>query len=59
MAGLNSIRMTGHEELTEDVSLTKYADGRLVYVNYGYEPYAADGVEVPARSYLVTGGNAQ
>ena len=59
MAGLNNIRMTGHEELTADVSLTKYADGRLVYVNYGYEPYAADGVEVPARSYLVTGGNAQ
>ena len=59
MAGLNSIRMTGHEELAEDVSVTKYADGRLVYVNYGYEPYAADGVEVPARSYLVTGGNAQ
>ena len=59
MAGLNGIRMTGHEEINEDVSLTKYADGRQVYVNYGYEPYQAAGVEVPARSYLVTGGNAQ
>ena len=59
MAGLNGVRMTGHEEINEDVSLTKYADGRQVYVNYGYEPYQAAGVKVPARSYLVTGGNAQ
>ena len=46
--------MTGHENLTNDVSCTEYADGTKVYVNYGYSEYAADGVTVPARDYVVT-----
>jgi hypothetical protein len=45
--------MTGHQKLTETVSCTEYDDGTKVYVNYGYEPYSADGVTVPARDYLV------
>ena len=44
--------MTGHENLTNDVSCTEYADGTKVYVNYGYSEYAADGVTVPAREIV-------
>ncbi|WP_029232296.1 DUF5696 domain-containing protein [Butyrivibrio sp. VCB2006] len=46
--------MTGHDNLTSDVSCTEYADGTKVYVNYGYSDYTADGVKVPARDYVVT-----
>nr|MCR4901610.1 hypothetical protein [Butyrivibrio sp.] len=47
--------MVLHENLTTDVSCTGYADGTLVYVNYGYSDYkAADGTKVPARDYVVT-----
>jgi len=47
--------MTGHDNLTSDVSLTEYADGTSVYVNYGYSDYVTDnGVKVPARDYVVT-----
>ena len=45
--------MTGHENLTEDLSVTEYADGTKVYVNYGYsDAQTPDGVTVPARDYL-------
>ena len=46
--------MTGHENLTTDVSCTEYADGTKVYVNYGYTDYTAGSVKVPARDYIVT-----
>ncbi len=46
--------MTGHDNLTSDVSCTEYADGTKVYVNYGYSDYTADGVKVSARDYVVT-----
>ena len=46
--------MTGHENLTGDVSCTEYADGTKVYVNYGYAEYTVNGVTVPARDYVVT-----
>ena len=46
--------MTGHDNLTSDVSCTEYADGTKVYVNYGYAEYSADGITVPARDYVVT-----
>jgi len=46
--------MVGHENLTNDVSVTKYADGTKVYVNYGYGDYVTDdNVKVPARDYVV------
>ena len=44
--------MTGHENLTEDLSVTEYADGTRVYVNYGYsDAKTPDGQIVPARDY--------
>ncbi|MCR5619657.1 MAG: hypothetical protein K6F65_06105 [Lachnospiraceae bacterium] len=45
--------MTGHENINDYVSVTEYADGTRVYVNYGYTDYAGDGINVPARDYKV------
>ena len=46
--------MTGHRNLSEDLSRTDYADGTKVYVNYGYSnTQTEDGLTVPARDYLV------
>lgn len=55
MAGLNQLAITDHEILARDVAVTTYEDGRQVWVNYTSAPYEADGVTVPARSYIVTG----
>ena len=45
--------MTGHDNINDYVSVTEYADGTRVYVNYGYTDYAGDGITVPARDYKV------
>ncbi len=46
--------MTGHDNLSSEVSCTEYADGTKVYVNYGYTEFVTeDGVKVPARDYVV------
>ncbi|MBP3754920.1 MAG: hypothetical protein J6I66_08685 [Lachnospiraceae bacterium] len=45
--------MTGHDNLSEYVSVTEYADGTKVYVNYGYTDYSYNGITVPARDYKV------
>ncbi len=45
--------MTGHDNLTDTVSLTEYEDGTKVYVNYGYADYKEGNVTVPARDYVV------
>lgn len=56
MAGLNQQRIVAHEKLTTYVTVTGYADGTKVYVNYGSEPYAENGVSIPARDYTVERG---
>ena len=56
MKGLNQLEITGHDILG-DVTVTTYADGRSVYVNYGFEDYAVGEDIVPARSYIVVGGD--
>ncbi len=56
MEGLNQIEIVGHEVLG-DVTVTTYEDGRSVYVNYGFEDYAVEDIVVPARDYIVTGGD--
>lgn len=56
MEGLNQIEIVGHEVLG-DVTVTTYEDGRSVYVNYGFEDYAVEDTVVPARDYIVTGGD--
>ena len=59
MAGLNRTPITGHENLNADVTVTTYANGTQVWVNYGTSDYRAGGNVVPARSYLVTGGESK
>ena len=56
MKGLNQLEITGHDILG-DVTVTTYADGRSVYVNYGFEDYAVGEDIVPARRYIVVGGD--
>ena len=47
-------RITGHQVLDKNVTLTEYADGTKVYVNYRYDDYTTgDGVKLPARDYVV------
>lgn len=45
--------MVGHDNLSSTVSVTEYADGTKVYVNYGYTDYEVDGIVVPSRDYIV------
>ena len=56
MMGLNQQRIVSHEKLTAHVTVTGYEDGTKVYVNYGSEEYAIDGVNIPARDYTVERG---
>lgn len=56
MSGLNKQAITDHAYLTEQVTMTEYADGTKVYVNYGTIDWNDGGVTVPARDYLVERG---
>ena len=58
-AGLNGLRMTGHEKADRDVRATTYEDGTRVWVNYGDSDFSREGIVVPARDYLVERGKAQ
>jgi len=55
MAGLNQQAIIDHEILDQDVTVTTYADGTQVYVNYGLADYEAGQHLVAKRSYLVVG----
>ena len=57
MAGINSLRMTGHERLAAGVTQTGYENGTKVYVNYTDKDYTGGGLTIPARSYLVERGD--
>ena len=56
MQGLNQQRIVSHQELVDNVTVTGYEDGTLVYVNYTDEDFTVDGVTVPARNYIVERG---
>lgn len=45
--------MTGHEVISDGVTVTEYEDGTKVYVNYNVNGYETAGVTVPGRDYLV------
>ena len=45
--------MVDHQNLSGTLSVTTYADGTKVYVNYDFEDVTADGQTIPARDYLV------
>ncbi|MBR4236776.1 MAG: hypothetical protein IKR85_12060 [Clostridia bacterium] len=57
MAGLNNVRISGHERLAEDVSKTEYENGTYVLVNYTETPFDYQGHTIPARDYIVVRGN--
>lgn len=59
MAGLGSQAIQNHEILSSDVTATAYANGTVVYVNYGTEDFIQGALTVPARSYIVEGGEAE
>ena len=59
MTGLNGQRITNHEMLDTGVTATTYEGGAKVYVNYGMEDYQAGPVLIPARGYVVEGGEQE
>jgi len=59
MAGLNNQRIVDHAYLDKEVTMTRYADGTTVYVNYGKQDYNKGGLMVPARDYYVKGGDTK
>ena len=59
MAGLNNQRIVGHDYLASEVTVTRYANGTNVYVNYSDTEFTAEGVTIPARDWCVKGGEAQ
>ena len=59
MNGLNRQTIIGHDQLSDEVSVTIYQDGTKVYVNYGNTDFRASGKKIPARDYLVERGNGQ
>ena len=59
MSGLNRTQITGHEQLSDEVSVTIYEDGTEVYVNYSVRDFKDGSVVIPARDYLVKRGNGK
>ena len=57
MAATVGQTITGHRSLSDEVTVTSYQNGTQVYVNFGPQVYNGDGLTVPARSYLVWGGD--
>lgn len=50
------LMIVGHARLAEDVAMTRYEDGTVVYVNYSGSDYVHEGVTIPARDYTVVKG---
>ena len=57
MQGLNRQPITGHRVLAENVTETVYQNGVRVLVNYSSDDVTAEGISIPARSYLVVRGD--
>ena len=49
-------QMTEHRVITEDLICVEYANGIRIYINYDNNAATAEGVNVPAKSYVVVGG---
>jgi len=50
------LRITGFEQVNDQVTITTYEDGSRVAVNFGQEDLAVDEQTVPARSYILLEG---
>lgn len=53
LGGYAGMQMTGHERVTGTLSVTTYANGDMVLVNYGSENTEHLGVMVPAQGYAI------
>lgn len=49
--------IVSHDKVADNVYKTGYADGTEVIVNYNYNDFNYNGVSIPARDYIVEGGN--
>ena len=49
--------IVSHKKISDNVYKTGYADGTEVIVNYNYNDFNYNGTVVPARDYIVEGGN--
>lgn len=59
LSGLHGVEMVSHAQVADDVSRMTYENGTAVYINYGDQPYTADGVAVEPHDFAVYGGNAK
>lgn len=57
-AGLNRVAIT---DITREgsLSVTTYENGTKIYVNFGEVPASRDGVQIPAREYVVVKGGVK
>lgn len=49
-------RLTGHEVISADVRRITYDNGVSIYINYADAKAEADGISIPAKDYVVIGG---
>ncbi len=49
-------QMTEHKIVSDTVSRVTYENGVKIYVNYADTEAVADGITIPAKGYVVTGG---
>ncbi|MBE5800727.1 MAG: hypothetical protein E7319_00370 [Clostridiales bacterium] len=59
MAGLNQLAIVDHVQLSDEVTVTTYADGTQVYVNYDDVGHSYDGVYIAAQDYAVKRGDSK
>ncbi len=55
--GIGDEYITAHEKLADNVYATEYSDGTKVLVNYNFTSFNYNGTDIPARDYVVEGGN--
>ena len=57
--GVYGLKITGHEQIAEDVYKTTYENGTSIYVNYSDEAYNAQGINIEAENYLKVKGGVE
>jgi hypothetical protein len=45
-------RLVDHEKLDEGVYASTFADGTVVYVNYGSDAVSVNGIRIPAMDFV-------
>lgn len=48
--------MVDHERLAEDVVRVTYDNGICITINYRQKQFDADGISIPALSFILEGG---